>query len=89
MKEEYAKLMYLRHQAKKKRAGSIQMKQLRDGTANSEPPKGRARSREGIASSTKIRRCRVCGCTDDRACPGGCYWIHVDLCSCCFNLAKG
>jgi hypothetical protein len=21
------------------------------------------------------RRCRVCGCTDDRACPGGCAWL--------------
>ncbi|MEW5925968.1 MAG: hypothetical protein AB1941_00640 [Gemmatimonadota bacterium] len=22
--------------------------------------------------------CRYCGCTDARACPDGCYWIHVD-----------
>lgn len=32
--------------------------------------------------------CRVCGCTDERACPGGCYWVPdpeqlVDLCSDC------
>lgn len=27
--------------------------------------------------------CRVCGCTDDRACPGGCYWVEEDLCSEC------
>lgn len=28
--------------------------------------------------------CRVCGCTDDRACPGGCYWVEPDLCSRCY-----
>lgn len=27
--------------------------------------------------------CRVCGCTDDRACPGGCWWVEPDLCSQC------
>lgn len=31
----------------------------------------------------KIRRCRQCGCTDDRACEGGCYWVEEDLCSAC------
>lgn len=29
------------------------------------------------------RRCRVCGCTDDRACVGSCYWVEDDLCSKC------
>ena len=29
------------------------------------------------------QRCRVCGCTDDHACPGGCYWVEPDLCSQC------
>ncbi len=29
------------------------------------------------------RRCRVCGCTDDNACLGGCYWVEDDLCSEC------
>ncbi len=28
-------------------------------------------------------RCRVCGCTDNNACPGGCYWVEDDLCSKC------
>jgi hypothetical protein len=28
-------------------------------------------------------RCRVCGCTDDHACEGGCYWVEEDLCSAC------
>ena len=29
------------------------------------------------------RACRVCGCTDERACPGGCSWVEADLCSAC------
>jgi hypothetical protein len=29
------------------------------------------------------RTCRVCGCTDDKACEGGCYWVDYDLCSSC------
>lgn len=27
--------------------------------------------------------CRVCGCTEERACPGGCWWVEPDLCSEC------
>ena len=27
--------------------------------------------------------CRVCGCTWDYGCPGGCYWVEEDLCSSC------
>jgi hypothetical protein len=30
-----------------------------------------------------VQSCRVCGCTEDRACEGGCYWIEPDLCSAC------
>lgn len=30
---------------------------------------------------TEVRTCRVCGCTDARACEGGCSWIEKDLCS--------
>jgi hypothetical protein len=30
-------------------------------------------------------RCRVCGCTDGRACPGGCAWVAPDLCSACIR----
>lgn len=29
------------------------------------------------------QKCRVCGCTWDNACPGGCYWVEEDLCSQC------
>lgn len=34
------------------------------------------------------RVCRVCGCTDERACPGGCWWIQWDLCSACAQSRK-
>lgn len=29
------------------------------------------------------RACKVCGCTDDHACEGGCFWVAEDLCSAC------
>lgn len=29
------------------------------------------------------QKCRVCGCTQNRACPGGCHWVEEDLCSSC------
>lgn len=35
------------------------------------------------------RRCRVCGCTDENACPGGCYWVEDDLCSRCVGKEAG
>jgi hypothetical protein len=31
----------------------------------------------------EMRQCRACGCTDIRACAGGCYWVEPDLCSAC------
>lgn len=32
--------------------------------------------------------CRVCGCTESRACPDGCYWVEEDLCSECLDLCE-
>ena len=32
------------------------------------------------------RRCRVCGCTWNNACLGGCYWAGPDLCSACVGV---
>jgi hypothetical protein len=29
------------------------------------------------------QKCRVCGCTEMRACKGGCHWVTPDLCSAC------
>ena len=37
--------------------------------------------------ATEVRACRVCGCTDNRACPGSCWWIEFDLCSSCKGAA--
>lgn len=36
----------------------------------------------------KEQKCRVCGCTDNNACPGGCYWEEQDLCSKCAESIK-
>jgi hypothetical protein len=34
------------------------------------------------------RNCRVCGCTWNHACRGGCYWVEDDLCSKCAEKLK-
>lgn len=34
------------------------------------------------------RRCRACGCTDLRACRGGCFWVEDDLCSTCYSVQR-
>lgn len=34
-----------------------------------------------------VRSCAICGCTDERACPGGCGWATDDLCSRCAPVA--
>lgn len=35
-----------------------------------------------------IRQCRVCGCTGDHPCDGGCDWVETDLCSSCVTCAS-
>lgn len=42
------------------------------------------------ALAVRARRCRVCGCSDHRPCPGGCAWVGThpldpdwDLCTRC------
>jgi hypothetical protein len=30
-----------------------------------------------------VQKCRVCGCEDAIACPGGCFWVEEDLCNKC------
>ncbi len=37
------------------------------------------------------RKCRICGCTEGKACitdDGPCFWIEPDLCSACMNQAE-
>ena len=31
--------------------------------------------------------CRICGCTDEEACPEGCTWVEANLCSNCVDKA--
>lgn len=38
---------------------------------------------DDIAEIEDERKCRVCGCTWNNACEGGCYWVEDDLCSKC------
>ncbi|MCM8548958.1 hypothetical protein [Streptomyces sp. STCH 565 A] len=44
-------------------------------------------SARNTAVEDEVARCVRCGCTDDAACDGGCYWVPneqmVDLCSAC------
>lgn len=39
------------------------------------------------SDTTDVATCRVCGCTDEQCCPGGCWWVEDpaggDLCSRC------
>ncbi len=34
------------------------------------------------------QKCRICGCTENDACEGGCYWVENDLCSKCAEKMK-
>ncbi|MBR0855444.1 hypothetical protein [Bradyrhizobium liaoningense] len=44
---------------------------------------------EPVATDARVRTagmaCSGCGCTDDQACPGGCWWVTYNppLCSAC------
>jgi hypothetical protein len=37
----------------------------------------------GFDVTVKRQACRECGCTEELACPEGCYWVEDDLCSAC------
>jgi len=68
----------------------------RDGTA---PPAVQTLAATSVGAQPAAQRpsalpgslaggvCRGCGCTDDRACPGGCWWVETDLCSSCKGAA--
>lgn len=43
----------------------------------------------GVADVADDRRCRICGCTQYRACPGSCSWVGPDLCSTCEPFVEG
>lgn len=42
----------------------------------------------GNDTAGPVRKCRQCGCTDDRACEGGCTWVEADLCSACAGTGE-
>jgi hypothetical protein len=50
-------------------------------------PEVRGAAHYAICDDAGVRRCRVCGCSDDRACLGGCFWVEADLCSACVPRA--
>lgn len=33
--------------------------------------------------------CALCGCTNEHACEGGCYWVYPNLCSACAEKLAG
>jgi hypothetical protein len=43
---------------------------------------------DDLANAIEAQRCRICGCTDNHACPEGCYWVEEDLCSACAEKLK-
>ena len=45
-------------------------------------------AREQLLGASGERTCSGCGCSDSRACPGGCVWATETLCSRCV-LAGG
>lgn len=56
---------------------------------NVQPGEARqAIERVAAERSGEVRSCRYCGCTDDRACPGGCSWTGQDVCSACAWRAR-
>ncbi len=41
---------------------------------------------EWIVPEDGAQSCKVCGCTQNNACDGGCSWVRPDLCSSCIGL---
>lgn len=39
-------------------------------------------------STPALRQCKVCGCTDFKSCPGGCFWVANDHCSKCAGVER-
>lgn len=45
------------------------------------------RAQAAVDEILGVQRCHVCGCTDDAACDGGCWWVDADLCSSCSSTS--
>lgn len=37
----------------------------------------------GLEGVPEPQICRICGCSEDDACPASCWWLEDDLCSAC------
>lgn len=59
---------------------------LRDQCAAVETPFLFKQWGEFVVPEDGSQVCRVCGCTWNNACPGGCCWIEPDLCSACEGM---
>lgn len=49
-------------------------------TIKKRPTRSLTTDRRGLVA------CRICGCTQDRACSSGCSWAEPDLCSTCYDF---
>jgi hypothetical protein len=38
-----------------------------------------------LVATADEAQCRICGCTESEACPGGCGWEQDNVCSSCCN----
>ena len=69
--------------------------QLRPQLARAEADAAELRAElERLRAEQDLARCRVCGCTDEQACDGGCTWVEDprgmgDLCSTCLPDVEG
>ena len=57
-----------------------------DGTPKTKKKKATKKTAKKNKKKAKVRTCRVCGCTEDKACitdGAACHWIEKDLCSAC------
>jgi hypothetical protein len=72
--------------AEKAKLAKLQ-KEVDNKAKSSEPPAKRKRGRPKKTEKPKVRTCRVCGCTDEKACNtefGPCEWVgDEDLCTAC------
>jgi hypothetical protein len=47
-----------------------------------QPVEAEAARQQRIAAGEETA-CRVCGCSESKACPGNCWWVEPGLCSAC------
>jgi hypothetical protein len=40
-----------------------------------------------LTQREQLPYCRICGCSDDDACEGGCIWVEPDLCNVCADAS--